>query len=159
VDGPWWNRRRDPTGYRNGRDWKAHPVIWSCVPSSLGSASEAVSVSRRTETCEVVRSKQGWIYLISDGRAYKIGYARDPEKRLRLLQTGSSESLQIIAVINGPSSLERELHELFAGDRFRGEWFNSSRELLGFFEEHGFLCICRRQVDPDCFIHGEGPAW
>jgi hypothetical protein len=131
----------------------------SCVPSARNLGSQAVSAPQRTETCEGVRSSQGWIYLISDSRAYKIGYARDPVKRLRLLQTGSPEPLRIVGVINDPPSLERELHELFAGDRFRGEWFNRSRELIGFFEEHGFLCICRRQIDPGCFIHGEGPAW
>lgn len=101
------------------------------------------------------REKQGWVYLITDGGwAVKIGHARNPEKRLALLQTGTPEQLRILAVIDGPPRLERELHELFAGDRIRGEWFHKTRELVGYFEDTGFVCICRRGPNDECFIHG-----
>jgi hypothetical protein len=102
----------------------------------------------------------GWVYLIDDGAySYKIGYARDPEKRLKLLQCGHPDQLRIAAVVEGTKRTERELHELFSGDRLRGEWFRKSREIDGYFEEHGFNCVCGKGVDAECFIHGEGPPW
>jgi hypothetical protein len=105
---------------------------------------------------------EGWVYLIDDGGwAYKIGHARNPEKRLALLQTGTVEKLRVVAVIEGSRKLERDLHDLFGFCRLRGEWFTRDHEILDWFGDHGETCICtRREVDPLCFIHGEGlPSW
>lgn len=113
-----------------------------------------------TETCEPVRSGKGWIYLIYDGGwSYKIGFARNPEKRLAELQTAHAEQLRIVGVLEGTKRTEGELHELFASDHVRGEWFTKTREIHGYFEDHGFICVCPRTPDPECFIHGDGPDW
>lgn len=126
---------------------------------SSSSLNEAESAPQCTISGERVRSV-GWVYLVTDGTSYKVGHARDPEKRLNLLQTGHPEVLRIVAVFEGSRKAEHEIHELFAGSRFRGEWFILDKEILAFFEAHGFVCICRRTPDPECFIHGEGrPAW
>lgn len=89
---------------------------------------------RRTDR-QGIKPADNYVYLIDGGWAVKIGVAKDPAKRLRLLQTGSAEQLQLVAAIPGTAELERELHELFSGDRVRGEWFVPSFELLSFFEE------------------------
>lgn len=89
---------------------------------------------RRTES-EGVKAADEYVYLIDSGHTVKIGYARNPRKRLALLQTGNDEPLRLVAAIPGTKRLERELHELFAGDRVRGEWFFPTFELLEFFEE------------------------
>ena len=103
----------------------------------------------------------GWVYLIGGGWAAKVGHARNPRKRLALLQTGSPEPLKLLAVIDAPRHVEREIHELFAADRLHGEWFKRSADLLGYFTDHGFACSCApRFPDQECFIHGEGlPEW
>lgn len=59
----------------------------------------------------------------------KIGYSATPERRLSSMQTGSPVSLELVALIPGSKQDERHLHEQFAGQRNRGEWFTPSAEL------------------------------
>jgi hypothetical protein len=62
----------------------------------------------------------------------KIGFSETPTKRLRELQTGSTERLVLLKSIPGDHSLERQLHEQFAHCRLDGEWFSSADEILEF---------------------------
>lgn len=61
----------------------------------------------------------------------KIGFAKDPWKRLCMLRTGSPTQLDLVAMTEGGRPEERELHERFAQDRVRGEWFAPSPGLVG----------------------------
>lgn len=67
------------------------------------------------------------IYFInSDGRAdcIKIGYTRrDPQDRLRKLQTATPDQLRLIGAVEGERYLERMLHKRYQHLRIRGEWF------------------------------------
>lgn len=54
----------------------------------------------------------------------KIGYAVDPERRLRQLQTGSPHRLELRrTVCPATMAQEAELHRRFAAYRDHGEWF------------------------------------
>ena len=74
-----------------------------------------------------------WLYAVSDMRSIKIGYAKDPDRRLSELQVGSPQELEIIwrlkigqrgdAVKN-----ERMLHRLCKAHHLRGEWFDCEVE-------------------------------
>lgn len=77
------------------------------------------------------------IYFIQKGESgsIKIGYTRSDERssidsRLRTLQVGSDEPLNLLAAVPGGPALERKLHSAFASGRLTGEWFRPSRELL-----------------------------
>lgn len=74
------------------------------------------------------------IYFIESRRAkaIKIGLARDPEKRLRTLQTASPTKLRLIATCPGGPREEMLMHRRFASIRLRGEWFRATRELYEF---------------------------
>lgn len=63
------------------------------------------------------------IYFISNGTYTKIGKADEPEKRLKELQTGCPEKLEIKLVIDGGEDKERMLHKALNKYRYRGEWF------------------------------------
>jgi hypothetical protein len=72
----------------------------------------------------------GLIYFIGTlgagvGRArVKIGWtARDPERRLRALQTGSPFRLALLATMPGTRADEYRLQKEFEFYRDRGEWF------------------------------------
>lgn len=56
----------------------------------------------------------------------KIGRSKDPEKRLKQLQTGNSNQLKIIASFENLGWREKELHDLLKKWRIRnnGEWFS-----------------------------------
>lgn len=70
----------------------------------------------------------GWVYFIQsvDGGPVKIGYAKDVEKRLGHLQSGSPVILQVVLKIESdmPIRLEQELHQRYSRYRIRGEWFD-----------------------------------
>lgn len=72
-----------------------------------------------------------WVYFIgrkSDG-ALKIGLSGDPTTRLRDLQVGSPEELEFVVAVTGDLAVELMLHQAFAPDRIRGEWFRRSKVL------------------------------
>jgi len=69
-------------------------------------------------------------------RAIKIGLASRgrTEARVRNLQTGSMDTLKILAVVEG--SLERKFHRQYAGYRFsKGEFFKPAPEILKLIDD------------------------
>lgn len=64
------------------------------------------------------------IYFISNGTYTKIGKADNPEKRIKELQTGCPETLEIKLVIDGDEEKENMLHKALSKYRIRGEWFH-----------------------------------
>lgn len=72
------------------------------------------------------------IYFIRAGASgpVKIGFARDPEWRLRSLQVSHYAELKLLRTLDGGSFAERSLHRHFGALRIRGEWFEFSEEML-----------------------------
>jgi hypothetical protein len=73
------------------------------------------------------------IYVIASGPcAVKIGYSADPKRRLRQLQTGHEEKLQLIHTEQVEPDqapiLEKLIHRANNHRRRRGEWFNLTHE-------------------------------
>ena len=54
----------------------------------------------------------------------KIGRSKDPNKRLKQLQTGNPNKLRLIASFKGEGWKEKNLHERLEKFRLEGEWFN-----------------------------------
>lgn len=92
--------------------------------------------------------REGYVYFIRAGRtgAVKIGWARDPQKRLDTLQTGNQHQLHLLGYIPGSVQDEYDWHEMCADLRIRGEWFRLTNTLAGL--------INRRLADAggSCFI-------
>lgn len=81
------------------------------------------------------RGPVGWVYFIvcAETRYCKIGFtAKDPQKRLKSLQTGSPGELALILMQPGTHETERALHERFASSNVRGEWFEVTDELRAY---------------------------
>jgi len=82
-------------------------------------------------------SQQAWVYFIeSAGNGHiKIGFTKgEVEARRRALQTGSPETLRVLAQVRGDEKLERRLHARFATSRVVGEWFEPSDALLAYID-------------------------
>ncbi len=62
----------------------------------------------------------------------KIGRADDPEQRVRDIQTGHHEQLEIIRIVDTPFDAEPLFHERFALQHIRGEWFSFVEEMMTF---------------------------
>jgi len=54
----------------------------------------------------------------------KIGRSKDPQKRLKQLQTGNPNKLKIIAEFKGEGWKEKIIHERLRMYRLEGEWFS-----------------------------------
>jgi hypothetical protein len=74
----------------------------------------------------------GFVYAIESGDAVKIGWARDPRKRLSELNVGSPTEHKLLGFIEGTQARERELHSEFRHHRIRGEWFRKAGPVLEF---------------------------
>lgn len=76
------------------------------------------------------------IYFIQAGEQHiKIGVAFKPANRMRELQVGNPFQLHLRAEINGNRQREMYLHEFYANERARGEWFEPSERLLAYIEK------------------------
>lgn len=66
------------------------------------------------------------------GSLVKIGYtAGCPKRRVQSLQTGSPVKIRLAGTIPAESpELEKQIHQQFAAQRVKGEWFRRSKELM-----------------------------
>jgi len=74
-----------------------------------------------------------FLYCIADNNgSVKFGFSKDPNRRVRSLQTGSADELVLLETVSVPQDRVREyerlLHQEFAHLRSRGEWFRISPE-------------------------------
>lgn len=71
-----------------------------------------------------------FIYAIgnNESRRQKIGFTSNVEKRLKTLQTGNPDRLEIVYSFAVPADrvrkLERHLHKDIGYKRIQGEWFD-----------------------------------
>jgi hypothetical protein len=63
------------------------------------------------------------IYFIKAKNTVKIGYSANPEKRIKELQTGNPEKLELLLTIPGNRETEAAFHTYFDRARLEGEWF------------------------------------
>lgn len=96
--------------------------------------------SREGEWCaaqaaDIARFPAQKVYFIASERAVKIGISASPIDRMKALQTAHHDELEILGWMPGHEATERLIHEKFAKEHIRGEWFRKSRRLLRFIEE------------------------
>ncbi|MEU2834963.1 GIY-YIG nuclease family protein [Streptomyces lavendulae] len=67
-----------------------------------------------------------YVYVIgsSGSTRVKIGTSVSPDKRLKELQTGNPDRLEVLWHTPGGRELEARLHQAFAAHRTEGEWFD-----------------------------------
>ena len=83
----------------------------------------------------------GYVYLLAemgDNFRYKIGFSKDPDKRIKPLRTGNSDEIMELYRYQSYNyiAVERMLHIKFKPDRKHLEWFTMTDEqVLSFMEE------------------------
>ena len=99
----------------------------------------------------------------NDNCRIKIGFSKNPENRIKNLQTGNSRKLALMGWIESEDqTLERHLHKKYESDNLNGEWF--SIEPCDVLEElkaentSSFICVqsnvgeflgCDRDATPE----------
>lgn len=80
-------------------------------------------------------ARQGVYFVRPVGRRFvKVGHGCPIVSRIADIQCGSPEPLEILLLVPGGRSLERECHRALYGCGYRGEWFRDCevlRELIG----------------------------
>ena len=103
----------------------------------LNRASDEMARMRRAhpEAFTAQATPERLVYLIQAGEdgPVKIGSARDPQARLRALQTASPLKLRLHVTVPGGYAKERELHERFGYFRMNGEWCEPIPEIFDWF--------------------------
>ena len=82
----------------------------------------------------------GYIYLIRNSHfEYKIGMTKqNVNRRLKQLQTGNSEDLELVKylMVENYKKVEKSLHNHFSHKRINREWFNLSKNDVSDFEKN-----------------------
>jgi len=89
------------------------------------------------KTTKSKRKPGGYIYFIQGqcGGAIKIGYSKNPELRLKELQTGYPDTLVMLLMVPGNEHDEAVFHKMFKESRLRGEWFKPDPYLIDKIKE------------------------
>lgn len=101
---------------------------WEMVIES-GKGAAACHINTIKECA--ISSYDGFVYFLEAVglQRIKIGYSKDPEARLKSLQTGSPVPLVEIGRIPGDQQSETDLHQQFDHLRLDGEWFHAVKQL------------------------------
>jgi len=96
-----------------------------------------------------------FVYLIknTEDDTYKIGIAKQPNQRLKQLQTGNSAELIIIETYQTDisSKIEKVLHRNYGTSRKCGEWFT-----LSLVDELDFIKRCEEIEKSIRFLQDNG---
>lgn len=117
---------------------KADAEIGSKLREAMGKSRAYKSVI--THLGKNHRDK-GLVYFIQAdlGDDIKIGWSKNPIKRLKGLQTAAQKELHLLAVMEGDGDLEYAVHQRFAKHRTVGEWFRPAPEILELVRLHATM--------------------
>ena len=128
--------------YRTGRHDKRqhHAGTFTTLPEAQRALEHVrlrLAGGRLPETKPVVlRASQELVYFARLGDLVKIGVSVDPESRARSL------NVELVLVLPGGRSRERQLQRRFSTHHVRGEWFRYVRPIRLFVARQG------RSYDP-----------
>lgn len=73
------------------------------------------------------------VYMVQVGEhgPVKIGWTDNLRDRLIQLQISNYQTLTVLRVFAGGIEVERQLHDRFADQHLRGEWFSFCKSMLG----------------------------
>lgn len=100
--------------------------------------------------------KNYWIYFIQSGHGpVKIGLSRDPKWRMKTLQIGNPEKLELVAAMPGSRRDEQALHKRFEASHIHSEWFRLTQELEDLIASLGVPNLSKVKPHPDSIVKGE----
>jgi hypothetical protein len=95
--------------FRKQRAARAISPILEAIPEEL-IATEANAVTS--------------VYFLAAGEKIKIGISVNIDKRIKALQTGTPDKIEVLFTITGGRRLEKYFHGRFAAEWLGGEWFS-----------------------------------
>jgi len=120
-------------------------LLSSFTGSKVASLKEELSylISQAQEASKLIQALNNfeipdelpdmYLYVIKEDNTpnYKIGISKNPELRLKQLQTGNSSKLSLIYTVKAENRYkdETELHKIFEAYKIQGEWFKLESSL------------------------------
>lgn len=101
------------------------------------------------EQWQKAHANLGSVYFIldADNNRVKIGHSRDPWKRLKQLQTGSSAKLSLIGIMAASAEVEKRLHSDMREHNVHREWFSGGEYCARWLsKQSGGNPMCRMVV-------------
>lgn len=104
-------------------------------------------------------TERTFVYAIgTEDGPVKVGITQSLHSRLRALQNGSPQKLELIWVYTTQDReaalrMERDFHEVYAEHRLEGEWFQITAEIAFDTLEHGVVHLFDRSIQ--CFMSGK----
>lgn len=136
------HHRTDATHRSNGRDWRSQHLkdgpgvpLAEYVGPQAGWYKPTPWSQQATFGEEDSDEPVEGVYLIRARNSgfVKVGWSKNVYSRLATMQTGSSEELELIDVLQVGRTMEQTIHEANSDLRVRGEWFKPEiiERLLG----------------------------
>ena len=108
---------------------------------------------RFASECDTSSDRSGpWIYFVqgADSKRIKIGFTEGSiHYRIKALQTGSAERLELLTFSEGTRAEEISLHKQLAAHSVGGEWFESSEEVLAVVRQRRTSADNGRPPEPE----------
>lgn len=88
-----------------------------------------VNVAKTVRPPKIPLHAAGYVYFVYSGGLIKIGFSKDPFRRIDELRTGLATPVDKFLVVRGHKHAERKLHDRFAAERNHREWFKPTAML------------------------------
>lgn len=107
---------------------KYKPEIVSVVAEKLDALDQILNAIRDFEVPEECADMYVYAIRNTTTGSIKLGISRNPEQRLKQLQTGNDCALELVAYRKAENRFqdETELHYAHSAAHIRGEWFDQS---------------------------------
>jgi hypothetical protein len=101
-----------------------------------GNSFSALRATRHRRRVKSLEKGTGFVYFIRAANGMiKIGYTREWWQRMKTLQSGHPEPLEMLVATRGDPVAEERLHAAFRRYRRGGEWFEPAPALLAYIAD------------------------
>lgn len=100
--------------------WTNEEIPVKAIPQPVRTGGPGRDVPRKWS--QAVGKSHTYLVSLEGSHLVKIGASKNPESRLKFLQTGLPMDLYLLWSV--PGEYEYPLHQRFAKYRYRGEWFD-----------------------------------
>ena len=103
---------------------KGKKVAYKLISATADSLAQIIkAISEMDIDCEDMK-----LYIARESITgnIKLGISKNPEARIKQLQTGNSSTLELLGVMDAPNGFmdESKIHKTLAANLIRGEWFS-----------------------------------
>jgi hypothetical protein len=101
------------------------------------------------------------IYIIEEWltKNVKIGYSSDPDERLKQMQTGNSNELELLHGFKCGQAAEKHFHKIFKPFLIRGEWYDKRAYEFFFVGTKCVEDLYDNFSDFEDYVNGHNPSY